>query len=88
MKNEYKIMWSGLIIQVISIVYLLLCIGLKRTVPGFVTITMFVGLFMALISSFRIRKKNIIQEQKKSNTILIFMVILVAIMLIITFIMK
>lgn len=54
----YKIMWSGLIIQILSILFLLLCISLKRTVPGFVTITMFVGLFMALISSFRIRKNN------------------------------
>lgn len=51
-------MWSGLIIQILSILFLLLCISLKRTVPGFVTITMFVGLFMALISSFRIRKNN------------------------------
>lgn len=54
----YKIMWSGLIIQVLSILFLLLCIALKRTVPGFVTITMFIGLFMAFISSFRIRKNN------------------------------
>ena len=60
MKTSYlfNIMWSGFIIQILSILFLFLCFSLKRTVRGFVTITMFVGLFMALISSFRIRKNN------------------------------
>ena len=83
MKKKNKIMYVGLIIQLLSIVYMLMCVN--HTVSGFVTITMFLGLLITLISSFVIRKENT-GVKEKNNAIIFFTFLLILIMLVITFI--
>lgn len=85
MKKENKIMYVGLIIQLLSIVYMLVCMCVNHTVSGFVTITMFLGLLITLISSFVIRKENT-GVKEKNNAIIFFTFLLILIMLVITFI--
>ena len=82
MKKKNKIMYVGLIIQLLSIVYMLVCMCVNHTVSGFVTITMFLGLLITLISSFVIRTG----VKEKNNAIIFFTFLLILIMLVITFI--
>lgn len=83
MKKKNKIMYVGLIIQLLSIVYMLVCMCVNHTVSGFVTITMFLGLLITLISSFVIRKEN---TGVKEKIMQLFFTLLILIMLVITFI--
>lgn len=53
-----KSVYCGMIIQILAIIFALICVFTGNIVPGFVTVLMLVGLFIILYGSFSMVKEN------------------------------
>ena len=71
MKKKNKIMYVGLIIQLLSIVYMLVCMCVNHTSFRVCNDNNVLGLLITLISSFVIRKEN--TGVKEKNNAIIFL---------------
>ena len=83
MNKDYKVMWSGIIIQGIVFVYMLICVFAQKEVPGFVPLLILLGTFITVMESFTIRTK-MDMNKKKAIGVIVFFILLVIIMLILT----